>query len=97
MLRVNLAACIATYVLLFLLVVDDALLLVELAVRELRQLTRFGICRLLETGYADEFRTIWKVKEDVWGLLRPFWSEARVYHSERYACHTPVNATSSDF
>jgi hypothetical protein len=94
-----LAKGIAMYTLLFLIVTYDTLLFIILMLQELRELTRCGICRLIEMGYTDEFRTLWQISEAVapWLLLRPFLGEERLRSERNATCHhnntTAGNAT----
>ena len=87
------------YALLFLIVTYDTLLFIVLMLQELRELTRYGICRLIEMGYTDEFRTLWQISEAVapWLLLRPFLGEERLRSERNATCHhnntTVGNAT----
>jgi hypothetical protein len=83
--------CIVPYALLCLVVADDALMLIILSVRELQYGIRYCICSIIETEYANQFHTVWKVKADftTWGLLSLFGEE--LLRSEQ--CRYTINAS----
>jgi hypothetical protein len=101
--RVWIATCVATYVLLLLLSVDDVLLVIILVLRALRQLMRYAICYVVDTGHVDVIMPgILKVKLNVTTLLlMRLFDEALVRSEQETMMCSPFhadtgNATVSD-
>jgi len=99
MARTLIGTIVVMFVLTSLLSADEALLLIILGARELRQWTWYIICGLIERGYANEFRAFWKIKDytPIWFLLRLFNKTLMRSEDEFLACHPSHagNATAS--
>ena len=82
--RVWLATCVATYVLLLLLSVDDVLLVIILVLRALRQLMRCAICYVVDTGHVDIImHKIMTVRPNVTALLLMHLFDEALVRSEQ--------------
>ena len=92
--RVWLATCVATYVLLLLLSVDDVLLVIILMLRALRQLIWCAICYVVDTGHVDVImHKIVKVKPNVTALLlMHLFDEALVRSEQETMMCSPFHA-----